>query len=255
MHCLAAQPSQYLSRSSAKCSPSYRVCDSGLYPLKATVSSAVAVRAEPISRSSSTVFHDDSKAKWFMKPSAFLDVNDSNRLEAAVKLGRHDGKWTVVEFYASWCTSCRSSFPGLCKIPHKENMSESFNFFKASLEDRGIHRYVRKLGVEGIPVVCIFNPSGQYVLSLNANFTNLPKIKASLAVIALHKGCSKFVLGSDGVVIPFIEEPTVSGPAAETQLAHDDSANEPFVPSSVKGGLAPEAAPIKLAQAGPSLDL
>ena len=70
------------------------------------------------------------RLKWFERPSDFNNLDDQAGIDKAIASSVENGKWTCIEFYASWCGSCKSVFPALCKLPKDPELSGKFQWFK-----------------------------------------------------------------------------------------------------------------------------
>lgn len=111
---------------------------------------------------------------------AIVDATDGER-----KLAEWQGKWVVLNFWATWCAPCRIEMPSLDRLQAAmpeiavlpvatgRNSVEAINRFYA---DAGVTNLPvlrdpkaalsRELGVLGLPVTLILNPEGQEVARL-----------------------------------------------------------------------------------------
>lgn len=92
-----------------------------------------------------------------------------------------DGKWLLINYWATWCKPCRAEIPALNSLHHElpeQVRVLGYNFDR--LEDQALHAAARELGIEfallstasiqqldlpgvaGIPVTFLVNPQGKY---------------------------------------------------------------------------------------------
>eukprot|EP00798_Chlamydomonas_sp_ICE-L_P002216 gene2216-33776_t len=140
--------------------------------------------------------------KWYERPCLWQDIADVATLHEVVKSGESVDKWTCIELYAGWCSSCKSSFPKICKLPKDKKFSPHFQFYKANIEDKGIAQYIKSAKVTGIPTIVVYKPTGEIVIGLNANFTNFRKVTESLTNFAENKDAGRWVLNPKGIAVP-----------------------------------------------------
>ena len=72
-------------------------------------------------------------------------VNDSVLLSAAVA----DNKPALVEFYADWCSVCRSMAPTVAQL--RAHYGEQVNFVMLDIDDPRWSEQVQEFGVIGVP--------------------------------------------------------------------------------------------------------
>ncbi|MAY31734.1 MAG: redoxin [Rhodovulum sp.] len=106
---------------------------------------------------------------------------------APVTLAEYQGKYVVVNFWATWCAPCRKEMPGLDRL-QTELAGEDFEVVTIAvgrLSVPGIHRFFEETGVEnvvalrdpfailsrqmsvlGLPVTVIMDPEGREIARL-----------------------------------------------------------------------------------------
>ena len=109
---------------------------------------------------------------------------------APMTLDQSNGKWRVVNFWATWCPSCRHEMPSLSRL-QSELGSEDFEvitiatarsapqkmkpfFDQIGVENLPLYRdpgskLSRQLGVLGLPVTLIVDPEGREVARLTGD--------------------------------------------------------------------------------------
>jgi thiol-disulfide isomerase/thioredoxin len=107
-----------------------------------------------------------------------------------LNLAQWQGKWTIVNFWATWCAPCRKEMPMLSEL-QTEYGGESFEVvtiattrnppqaMEAFFEEIGVsnlplHRdpgskLAREMGILGLPITVILNPEGQEVARMRGD--------------------------------------------------------------------------------------
>jgi len=67
-------------------------------------------------------------------------------------------KPTFLEFYAEWCEVCKEMAPKVSAL--KEEYEKDINFVFLNVDNQKWEKYIRKLGVNGIPQVNLFDREG-----------------------------------------------------------------------------------------------
>ncbi|EFN55749.1 hypothetical protein CHLNCDRAFT_134092 [Chlorella variabilis] len=91
------------------------------------------------------------------------------------ELEENQERLVVVEFYASWCTGCRSLFPKLLALAEE---TPSVRFLLVDADDN--KAMARKLGVDGLPTVLLFaGPEGR-VEQFNVTSSRFQTLRAAI---------------------------------------------------------------------------
>ncbi|MDA7423510.1 TlpA family protein disulfide reductase [Thalassococcus lentus] len=107
-----------------------------------------------------------------------------------LNLSQWQGKWTVVNFWATWCAPCRKEMPMLAEL-QTEYGGETFEvvtiattrnppqamqafFEEINVTNLPLHRdpgsaLAREMAVLGLPVTVILNPDGQEIARLSGD--------------------------------------------------------------------------------------
>ncbi|GGG80145.1 thioredoxin [Salipiger pallidus] len=142
-------------------------------PALADVSEAEALRAGDMKKLN---FHSEPKDAGSADFSTFED--------APLNLSDWQGKWVLVNFWATWCAPCRHEMPALSEL-QAELGGEDFEvvtiatgrnpppameefFDEIEVDNLPLHRdpgskLARQMGVLGLPISVILNPEGQEV--------------------------------------------------------------------------------------------
>ncbi|MCE0506379.1 MULTISPECIES: TlpA family protein disulfide reductase [unclassified Roseivivax] len=128
---------------------------------------------------------------------------------AALNLSDYEGKWVLVNFWATWCAPCRKEMPALAELQDElggedfevvtiatgrnpKPAMESF-FSEIGVDSLPLHRdpgsaLARQMGVLGLPITVILNPEGQEVARLTGDADwAAPEAKALLTEIVSRR--------------------------------------------------------------------
>ncbi|MCT4557760.1 MAG: TlpA family protein disulfide reductase [Pelagimonas sp.] len=148
-------------------------------PVMADVEAAKAARAGDMKK---LIFHAEPKTAGTAQFMTFEG--------APLTLDQWQGKWVVLNFWATWCAPCRKEMPMLSEL-QADLGSDTFEvmtiatsrndppkiktFFEGiGVENLPMHRdpkslLARQMGVLGLPATVILNPQGQEVARLTGD--------------------------------------------------------------------------------------
>ncbi|MCL3881656.1 TlpA disulfide reductase family protein [Marivita sp. GX14005] len=108
----------------------------------------------------------------------------------ALTLAEYEGKWVLLNFWATWCAPCRKEIPMLSEL-QREFGGERFEvvtiasgrnpppamqsfFEEIGVDNLPLHRdpksaLAREMGVLGLPITVILNPEGQEVARMRGD--------------------------------------------------------------------------------------
>ena len=91
--------------------------------------------------------------------SVSLTTLDEQSTPIEVALG--NGKPTLMEFYANWCTSCQAMAPNIAQL--KQQYPESVNFVMLNVDNTKWLPEILKYRVDGIPLFVFLNKEGEAI--------------------------------------------------------------------------------------------
>jgi thiol-disulfide isomerase/thioredoxin len=91
--------------------------------------------------------------------SASLEVQAKNSTSPEIALS--NGKPTLTEFYANWCTSCQAMAPDLAKV--KKEYANSVNFVMLNVDNTKWLPEILRYRVDGIPHFVFSNQKGEAI--------------------------------------------------------------------------------------------
>lgn len=130
---------------------------------------------------------DMKKLVWASDPEPAADTGFITFDEQPLSLAEWQGKWVVVNFWATWCAPCKKEMPMLSAL-QSEMGGDDFEvvtiatsrnapakmqdfFDEIGVDNLPLHRdprsaLARSMGVLGLPVTLILNPEGEEVARL-----------------------------------------------------------------------------------------
>ncbi|SEG29624.1 Thiol-disulfide isomerase or thioredoxin [Thalassococcus halodurans] len=149
-------------------------------PALADVSAAAALRDGDMKKLN---FHSEPKDAG---SATFTDFEGT----AELALSDYEGKWVLVNFWATWCAPCRKEMPHLAEL-QDELGGDDFEvvtiatgrnppagmkkfFAEIGVDNLPMHRdpksaLAREMGVLGLPITVILNPEGQEIARLQGD--------------------------------------------------------------------------------------
>lgn len=137
----------------------------------------------PAKKSSTAAYADRSTAesaredlKWWEKGGApnISDVHTSEEFVEAVS-GSGD-KLVIVEFYASWCGSCRALYPKFCKIAAEYS---DVRFLKVNIDDN--RPMCKSLNVKVLPFFHFYRGTVGRLDAFSCSLSKLQKLRDAIA--------------------------------------------------------------------------
>ncbi|MEM7295363.1 MAG: TlpA disulfide reductase family protein [Pseudomonadota bacterium] len=136
------------------------------------------------------------------------DVSDAGFVtvdDAPLSLAEWEGKYVVLNFWATWCAPCRHEMPMLAEL-QAEFQGEAFEvltiatgrnkvagmrrfFAEIGVDNLPLHRdpkqaLAREMGVLGLPVTLILNPKGEEIARMQGDATwNSDSAKAIVSAL------------------------------------------------------------------------
>ncbi len=126
-----------------------------------------------------------AKLVFEAEPKLLPEAGLVDAVDAAQSLAPYQGKWMVLNFWATWCAPCRKEMPSLQRLqalmPDLAVVPVATGFgsvaaikrfyAQAQVTDLPLLRdpntqFAREMGVLGLPVTLIVNPEGQEVARL-----------------------------------------------------------------------------------------
>lgn len=81
----------------------------------------------------------------------------------SIEVALSNGKPTLTEFYADWCTSCQAMAKDLAEI--KDKYAESVNFVMLNVDNSKWLPEILRYRIDGIPHFIYFNRNGEAIAS------------------------------------------------------------------------------------------
>ncbi|OMO69628.1 Thioredoxin [Corchorus capsularis] len=212
-------PSFFTSFAFTSSSPQYSVpnnqnLDKITYPLSSSYSAALASLAfTPRNQSLSFKVHatidKTEQPKWWERNAGpnMIDIHSTQEFLSA--LSQAGDRLVIVEFYGTWCASCRALFPKLCKTAEEH---PEITFLKVNFDEN--KPMCKSLNVKVLPYFHFYRGAEGQLESFSCSLAKFQKIKDAIEMhntarcsIGPPKGVGDLNLGS--VSAP-IDKPTGS---------------------------------------------
>lgn len=140
----------------------------------------------------------------------------SMQAESAVPLdvAQANGKPTLMEFYANWCTSCQAMAPDLAEL--KQMYGDRINFVMLNIDNDKWLPEMLAYRVDGIPHFVFMDSSGQAIVSA---IGEQPRSILAANLDALASGDPLPFLPNRGQLSPTQVQPTVA-PSLDDPRSH-----------------------------------
>lgn len=92
----------------------------------------------------------------------FQPVEDHAELQSRIAKAQASGQWTLVDFYADWCISCKEIERRVFSQPRVQQALSNFQLLRPDVTayDNADQRLMQKLGVMGPPTILFIGPEG-----------------------------------------------------------------------------------------------
>lgn len=118
----------------------------------------------------------DDGLKWWERDldASVRDLHSAQELTEAISAA--EGKLIIVEFFASWCGSCRALYPKLCKLAaeHQDIVFVKINFD----ENKAL---CKSLNIKVLPYFHFYRGTSEQLESFSCSMTKLQKLKDAIA--------------------------------------------------------------------------
>eukprot|EP00250_Pteridium_aquilinum_P015451 c22585_g1_i1 orf=504-1166(-) len=131
--------------------------------------------AQAVVQDHSAVEPDDG-VKWWEKDlgGTVRDLHSAQELTEAISAA--EGKLVIVEFFASWCGSCRALYPKLCKLAAEY---PDVVFVKINFDEN--KALCKSLNVKVLPYFHFYRGASEQLESFSCSIAKLPKLKDAIA--------------------------------------------------------------------------
>eukprot|EP00897_Mesotaenium_endlicherianum_P003297 jgi/Mesen1/2996/ME000177S02271 len=114
--------------------------------------------------------------RWWEKdcPSNMHDIHSTQEFVEA--LSSADEKLVIVEFYATWCASCRALFPKLCKIAAEH---EDIEFYKVNFDEN--KPMCKSLNIKVLPYFHFYRGADGRLDAFSASISKLQRLRDAIS--------------------------------------------------------------------------
>ncbi|XP_011072498.1 thioredoxin-like 2, chloroplastic [Sesamum indicum] len=120
---------------------------------------------------------ETDQPKWWEKNAGpnMIDIHSTQEFVDA--LGQAGDKLVIVEFFGSWCASCRALFPKICKIAEQHR---EITFLKVNFDEN--KRLCKSLNIKVLPYFHFYRGADGLVDSFSCSLAKLQKLRDAIAI-------------------------------------------------------------------------
>lgn len=117
----------------------------------------------------------DDGLKWWERDlgASVRDLHSAQELTEAISSA--GGKLIIVEFFASWCGSCRALYPKLCKLASEH---QDIVFVKINFDEN--KALCKSLNIKVLPYFHFYRGTSEQLESFSCSMTKLQKLKDAI---------------------------------------------------------------------------
>ncbi|KAK4427325.1 Thioredoxin-like 2, chloroplastic [Sesamum alatum] len=138
---------------------------------------------------------ETDQPKWWEKNAGpnMIDIHSTQEFVDA--LSRAGDGLVIVEFFGSWCASCRALFPKICKIAEQH---PEITFLKVNFDEN--KRLCKSLDIKVLPYFHFYRGADGLVDSFSCSLAKLLKLKDAIAIHnkAVHSNSPLDYYGGSG---------------------------------------------------------
>lgn len=90
-----------------------------------------------------------------------VTLSQLDRESTPLEVAMTNGKPSLMEFYANWCTSCQAMAPDIARL--KQQYTEAVNFVMLNVDNSKWLPEISQYQVDGIPHFVFFNKKGEAI--------------------------------------------------------------------------------------------
>ncbi|KAL3528634.1 hypothetical protein ACH5RR_007956 [Cinchona calisaya] len=119
---------------------------------------------------------EDDQPKWWEKSAGpnMIDIHSTEEFVDA--LGQAGDRLVIVDFYGTWCASCRALFPKLCKIAEEH---PEIVFLKVNFDEN--KSLCKSLNLKVLPYFHVYRGADRLVESFSCSLAKIQKLKDAIA--------------------------------------------------------------------------
>lgn len=145
---------------------------------------------------------------------ATVSLTQLDRESTPLEVALTNGKPSLLEFYANWCTSCQAMAPDIAQL--KQKYADSVNFVMLNVDNSKWLPEILQYRVDGIPHFVYFNQTGEAIAQ---SIGEQPRTIMATNLDALVAGSAlPYAQGSNGQVSKFSAPVTPADNADDPRL-------------------------------------